>query len=464
MIRVRFAPSPTGYIHIGNTRVALFNWLFAVRHKGQFILRYDDTDVGRSKEEYVAGIAEDLAWLGIKAHEIFFQSRRCERYVLVVEQLKEAGLLYPCYETPEELELRRKIRLSRKLPPVYGREALKLTAQEKQKLEAEGRRPHWRFLLPNFAGNPFETQRSDVHWDDAVRGRQAIDLASLSDPVLVRADGTYLYTLPSVIDDMDMGVTHILRGDDHVTNTGVQIAIFRALGAGIPVFGHINLLTAASGEGLSKRKGDLSIRSLREAGFEPMSIASLAALIGTSVNVEPCKTMHELAGRFRLESVSGSAARFDLNELVTLNRHMVHELTFAEASGRLAACGITGNKAGPFWLAVRGNLDKLTDACDWWTIITDKDLTFAALSPAENAFLQQSARFLPAEPWNRETWQLWIDRLKEETDKRGKALFKPLRYALTGRESGPELAEFLPLIGRQRVLLRLKAKKMTGYD
>jgi len=458
MIRVRFAPSPTGYIHIGNTRIALFNWLFAMQHAGQFVLRYDDTDTERSKSEYVEGICQDLAWLGIKPDEVFFQSKRFNRYDQVIEQLKASGHLYACYETPEELELRRKIRLSRRLPPVYDREALRLSAAKKEAYAAEGRKPHWRFLLPNFVDNPFETQRSEVHWDDAVRGRQTVDLASISDPVLIRADGTYLYTLPSVVDDIDMAVSHIIRGDDHITNTGVQIAIFAALGAAVPVFGHINLLTTLSGEGLSKRKGDLSVRSLRQTGFEPMAIATLAVLIGTSESVEPCMSMQELTKHFDLASVSRSAAKFDPAELVSLNRHIVHGLTFAEVADRLAAMAIKGDKAAPFWLAVRDNLDTLADAGDWWKIVTDQTLHYEPLSNADRDFLQAALGFLPAEPWGRETWQQWTERLKDETDRRGKSLFKPLRRALTGRESGPELAELLPLLGLHLVTERLRSR------
>lgn len=455
MVRVRFAPSPTGYIHIGNTRIALFNWLFAMQNNGQFVLRYDDTDVERSKQEYVAGIAEDLQWLGIKPDEVHYQSRRFARYDAVAEELKAAGLLYPCYETLDELELRRKIRLSRKFPPVYGREALKLTDEEKQAFEAEGRKPHWRFLLPNFAENPFATQRTEVQWDDLVRGKQTIDLASISDPVLIRADGTYLYTLPSVIDDVDMKISHIIRGDDHVTNTGVQIAIFAALKAKMPVFGHINLLTTSSGEGLSKRTGALSIRSLREGGYEPMAVSSLAALIGTSENVTPCPTMAELSQHFSLDAVSKSAAKFDPVDLLNLNRHLVHDMAFAAVASRLKALGIDGAQAEPFWLAVHGNLEKVVDAASWWLVVTDTTLDFADLCVEDKDFLRQAATLLPSEPWKHDTWQQWIAALKTATERKGKALFKPLRVALTGQESGPELADLLPLMGKTLVEKRL---------
>lgn len=471
MIRVRFAPSPTGYIHIGNSRIALFNWLFAQQHKAecakgaaaktaekqpQFILRYDDTDTARSKQEYIDGIAEDIAWLGIKPDEIYFQSARFDRYHLVCDNLREAGLLYPCYETAEELERRRKILLSRKLPPVYGREALKLTAAEKKAYERQGRKPHWRFLLPNYEkGNPFAVKRSEVHWQDAVRGRQTVDLASVSDPVLVRADGSYLYTLPSVVDDMDMGVSHIIRGDDHITNTGVQIALFTALAAEIPVFGHINLLTAASGAGLSKRKGDLSVRSLREAGFEPMAIASLAVLTGTSENIAAYKTMAELAAHFSLAGVSKSPAKFDQADLLSLNRHIIHDMSYEQAAADLAELGIKGDKAKPFWAAVRGNIDKLPEAAAWWPVIADKAIKFLPASYDEAAFLQKSAALLPPEPWTHDSWRQWVEKVKQASDRKGKALFKPLRHALTGRESGPELADLLPLLGKETVLCRL---------
>ncbi|RCL01262.1 MAG: glutamyl-tRNA synthetase [Candidatus Tokpelaia sp. JSC085] len=456
MIRVRFAPSPTGYIHIGNARIALFNWFFAVQQKGQFILRYDDTDIKRSKVEYIKGIAEDLTWLGIKLNEIYCQSKRFDRYDQAVKKLKKAGLLYPCYETPEELEWQRKRRLSQKLPPVYGRGALRLTMKEKQVLEAQGRKPHWRFLLPNFTENPFEIQCSEVSWDDLVRGRQTIDLSSLSDPVLIRADDTYLYTLPSVVDDMDMRVTHIIRGDDHVANTGVQIAIFKSLVSTLPTFAHINLLTTISGAGLSKRKMDLSIRSLRAAGFEQASIASLAVFIGTSQNVEAHKTVEKLAGHFNLTSASKTAAKFNVDNLVNLNRHIVHELTFDDVADRLMAMDIAGDKAKPFWFAIRNNLETVTEAYSWWKIITDKNMQFPFSSHADRQFLHQAARLLPPEPWNQATWQQWIKCLKEKTDRRKESLFRPLRIALTGCERGPELAVLLPLLGRDLVFARLQ--------
>ncbi|WP_312797260.1 glutamate--tRNA ligase [Tianweitania sp.] len=451
---VRFAPSPTGMIHIGNARTALFNWLFALKTSGQLIQRFDDTDVARSKQEHADAILTDLAWLGIKPSAIEYQSKRFAIYDAAVAKLKAAGLLYPCYETAEELERRRKIRLSRRLPPVYGREALKLTADEISALEADGRKPHWRFLLPNFADDPFAPRRTEVHWDDVVRGPQTVDLASMSDPVLVREDGTYLYTLPSVADDIEMGITHIIRGDDHVTNTGAQIALFRALGAEPPAFGHHNLLTTASGEGLSKRTGALSITGLRESGIEPMAVASLAVLIGTSESVQPVATMEELAARFDPAATSKSAAKFDPAEVGTLNRALIHQMPFTEVQTRLAELDIDGPQAEAFWLAVRGNLETVADAATWWRIVREGPDTAESLSDEDRGFVSEAFDLLPPEPWDRGTWKIWTDAVKAQSGRKGKALFMPLRLALTGRLSGPELADLLPLLGRAGTLAR----------
>lgn len=448
-VTVRFAPSPTGNIHIGNARTALFNWLFALKNDGRFIQRFDDTDVERSRQEYADNILTDVAWLGIKPVAVEYQSKRFPIYEAAVARLKAAGALYPCYETAEELDLKRKIRLTRKLPPVYGREALKLTEADRAALEADGRRPHWRFLLPNFDTDPFAPKRTEITWTDLVRGHETVDLASLSDPVLVRGDGTYLYTLPSVADDIDLGVTHLIRGDDHVTNTGVQIALFRALGAEPPAFGHHNLLTASSGEGLSKRSGALSIGSLREQGIEPMAVASLAVLTGTSENVIAARDMAELAAHFDLAATSRSASKFDPADLVALNRTLLHGAPFADMAGRLAALGIAGPMAEPFWLAVRGNLDRLADAAAWWGVVVDGPAERPEFSDEDRDFLRAAFDALPPDPWDGATFKLWMDQVKDSTGRKGRALFMPVRLALTGLPSGPELADLLPLLGRE---------------
>jgi glutamyl-tRNA synthetase len=446
-VTVRFAPSPTGHIHIGNARTALFNWLFAMKHGGRFIQRFDDTDLARSRQEYADAILYDLHWLGIFPDATHYQSRRIENYDAAVERLKEAGVLYACYETPEELDLRRKVRRTR-------REALKLTADEKAAFEADGRRPHWRFLLPNFDADPFEPQRTDIVWTDVVRGEETVDLASLSDPVLVREDGTYLYTLPSVVDDIDMEVTHVIRGDDHVTNTGVQIALFKALGAEPPAFGHHNLLTTSSGEGLSKRSGALSIAGLRESGLEPMAVVSLAVLIGTSENVSAVADIAELAQRFDPAATSKSASKFDPDELIVLNRALLHKTPFSEVQDRLSALGISGEKAELFWLAVRGNLDRLPDAVSWWKIVKAGPQEPAELSDEDRDYVRDALDVLPEEPWDGSTWKAWTEAVRKESGRKGKALFMPLRLALTGLAAGPELADLLPLLGREGTLAR----------
>lgn len=453
-VTVRFAPSPTGRIHIGNARTALFNWLFSQKNKGRFVQRFDDTDIVRSKQEYADSILYDLHWLGIFPDVIDYQSKRFYIYDAAVERLKAAGVLYACYETPEELDLRRKVRRTRGLPPVYGREALTLTVEQIAEYRQDGRKPHWRFLLPNFTSDPLQPERTDIRWTDLVRGEETVDLASLSDPVLVREDGTYLYTLPSVVDDIDMGITHVIRGDDHVTNTGVQIALFKALGAELPTFGHHNLLTTTTGEGLSKRTGALSIEGLREAGVEPMAIASLAVLIGTSESVQAMSTMAELADHFDPAATSKSASKFDPDELFVLNRTLLHNMPFSDVRDRLTVLGISDARAEPFWNAVRSNLDRLADAAKWWRIVNDGVQSKPEFSDEDRDFLRQAFDLLPGEPWDGSVWKVWTSAIRENTERKGKALFAPLRLALTGLSAGPELADLLPLLGREGTLAR----------
>jgi glutamyl-tRNA synthetase len=437
MTIVRFAPSPTGLIHIGNARTAIVNYLFARKSAGKFLLRYDDTDVERSKDEYAQAIAEDLAWLGIVPDQVAHQSKRSARYDAAAEKLKAIGRLYPCYETPDELDRRRKRQLARGLPPVYDRAALKLTPEERAKLEAEGRKPHWRFKLDN----------RTVEWNDLIRGPQHIDTASLSDPVLIRGDGSYLYTFTSVVDDIDFGITQVIRGEDHVVNTAVQIEIFEVLGGTVPQFAHHSLLIGADGKGLSKRLGSLSIRSLREQGLEPMAVVSHTALLGTSDSIHPCQDYRELIASFDLSKLSRAPARFDEAELRHLNAKLLHMLPYDAVKDRLGY----GNEA--FWLAVRGNLGVLADAKDWWQVIAD-DIEPSA-SADDRAFLAEAAGLLPAEPWDGRTWSTWTDKLKGLSGRKGKSLYMPLRLALTARDHGPELAALLPLIGRAKSVKRL---------
>jgi glutamyl-tRNA synthetase len=436
---VRFAPSPTGLLHIGNARTALLNALFARREGGTFVLRLDDTDLERSRPEFAIAIEEDLAWLGVPPDAVVRQSDRFAAYAAAAERLKGVGRLYAAYETPEELEFRRKRQLARGLPPVYDRAALKLTDEERAKLEAESRRPHWRFLLDH----------RTVEWRDLVRGASHVDCASLSDPVLVRADGTYLYTLPSVVDDIELAITHVIRGEDHVTNTAVQIQILEALGAPVPAFAHHNLLTTASGEGLSKRLGHLSLKGLREAGLEPQAVASLAVLVGSAEAVRPVKDLDELARLVDFAHISRAPAKFDEAELAHLNARLVHELGYDEVKERLATLGIGGGEA--FWLAVRTNLAKMTDAVEWWSVVQGPIVPVIA----EPAVVNAAAETLPPTPWDGSTLKRWTEAVKAATGAKGKALFMPLRLALTGRDHGPELAPLLPLIGRERAGRRL---------
>jgi len=449
---VRFAPSPTGRLHIGNIRTALYNWLFAKKQAGSFILRLDDTDVERSTEEFARGIVDDLAWLGINPDRQEKQSDRFDVYDKAAEKLRAEGLLYPCYETPDEIDRRRKRLMARGLPPVYDRAGLKLTDDEKAAFEAEGRKPHWRFLLPNFADSPFETQRTEVRFDDVVRGEQVVDLASMSDPVLIRGDGTYLYTLPSVVDDIDMGVTHVIRGGDHITNTGAQIAIFKALGGPIPEFGHHNLLQDASGEGLSKRTGALSIASLKEQGLEPMSVASLATLIGTGQAVEECSNLDTLAEVFDPIKVSKSDAKFDASDLTALNEKLLHGLSYSDAKDRLETLGADRGEA--FWEAVRENLVYFKDVAEWADIVDGK-FDAIALEADDADFIATAKASLPADPWSDDVWSVWTGALKQETGRKGRQLFMPLRKVLTGKEHGPDLGKLLPVIGREGTLARL---------
>lgn len=453
-VTVRFAPSPTGHIHVGNARTALFNWLYSRSHDGSFILRFDDTDLQRSRTEYATSIMTDLRWLGIEPDRIERQSERFAVYDQVAEKLKAKGLLYPCYETPDELDRIRSRRRARGLPPVYDRRSLKLSDEERAAFEKDGRKPHWRFLLPNFVDDPLVMQRTERSWDDVYRGSQAIDLASMSDPVLIREDGSYLYTLPSVADDIEMGVSHVIRGDDHVTNTAAQIAIFAALGAEAPVFGHHNLLQSESGEGLSKRTGALSIGALREEGLEPMAVAAFAALIGTSEPVQPVGSMAELTGLYAKARVNKAAARFSVDELRTLNTKIVGQTDFENVAERLAALGVDCDEN--FWLAVRDNIRTTAEAADWWQIVHgDIDST---ADPADADFLAEAADCLPPEPWDTTTWSVWTSALKERTGRKGRQLFMPLRLALTGRDRGPELASLLPFFGRPNTMARLSAR------
>ena len=438
---VRFAPSPTGLLHVGNARTAILNYLVARKNGGKFLLRIDDTDTERSKPEYETAILDSLKWLGV-SHDLFArQSERAPAHQEAAEKLKASGQLYPCYESALELDRRRQRQIASGKPPVYDRAALALTAEDRAKLEAEGKRAHWRFKL----------SQKKVAWKDLIRGEVEIDTAHLSDPVLIREDGRFLYTLPSVVDDVDFAITHIIRGEDHVTNTAVQIEIFEALSGTAPAFAHHPLLIGAGGEALSKRLGSLSLKLLAEDGIEPMAAASYLAKTGTSDSIAPFATMDELVEGFAMEKIGRAPAHFDPAELANLNAKLLHLLPFTAVEARLVAAGVGGEA---FWDAVKANLTRFADVQALWPLVV------GPITPVieDAVFITAAGELLPPEPWDEATWGLWTKAVAATTGTKGKTLFHPLRLALTAREHGPELKKLLPLIGRTRALARLQGE------
>lgn len=439
MTVTRFAPSPTGLLHVGNIRTALHNWLLAKKHGGRFLLRIDDTDSARSREEYVAAIRADLDWLGLDYDGEERQSARFGRYEQAFAGLVEAGRIYPCYETAQELDLMRKVLLGRGLPPIYDRAALALTDKERAAKEAAGEKPHWRFKLDHSAS---------IEWDDGIRGAQHFNPAQMSDPVVRRADGSWLYMLPSAIDDVDMGVTDVLRGEDHVSNTALQIQMFESLGSRPPRFAHEALLTGSEGK-LSKRLGSLGVADLRNAGIEPEALVALLARLGTSLPVEPIADRAALLESFDLVTFGRAPARFDEAELHRLNAQIVHRLPFARVSHLLPA-GM-GEAA---WDAIRPNLSHIDEVADWWRVVTGP-VDAPAFDDEARAFLSTAAATLAGEAWGGDPWHTLTGALKAATGRKGKALFLPLRQALTGMDHGPDMGQLLPLIGRDEALARL---------
>jgi glutamyl-tRNA synthetase len=434
----RFAPSPTGNLHVGNIRTALHNWLLAKQAGGRFMLRIDDTDAERSREEYVSGIRTDLAWLGLTPDGEERQSARFDLYEREFQRLVSSGQVYRCYETAQELDLKRKVRLGRGLPPVYDRAALELTDADHAAKAAAGETPHWRFKLDH--GQPIE-------WLDGIRGPQHFDAKQMSDPVIRRADGSWLYMLPSVIDDIDMGITDVLRGEDHVSNTATQVQMFAALGAAPPRFAHEALLVGVEGK-LSKRLGSLGMTELRDAGIEPEALMALLARLGTSDPVDPALDAQALAAGFNLTHFGRAPARFDEAELHRINAAIVHHLPFARVA-HLLPKGMS--EAG--WQAIRPNLAHISEATQWWQVVTGP-INAPAFSDEDRSYIAQAADVLSAIEAD---WQALTGALKQATDRKGKALFLPLRQALTGHDHGPEMAALLPLIGKEEALIRLRA-------
>jgi len=438
---VRFAPSPTGLLHVGNARLALANWLFARHGGGTFVLRLDDTDAERSRAEFAAAIEADLRWLGLDWDVFLRQSERLHRYNAAVERLKAAGRLYPCYETTQELALKRKRQLGQGHPPVYDRAALNLSDAARVRLEREGRVPHWRFLLEDAA----------VEWADLARGPVRFEPGHMSDPVLVREDGYPLYTLSSVVDDGELAITHVIRGEDHVANTAVQIQLFAALNFTAPDFAHLPLLMGDDGKPLSKRLESLSLKALRGDGMEPQAVCAYLAHLGTSLAASGAETMETLTAAFDITAFGRAAPRFERSELDHLNARFLHHLPFEAVRGRLA---IEDADEG-FWLTVRPNLSKVSEAADWWRILHG-DVEPAIDDPE---FCRTAAELLPDEPWDEATFKTWTAAVSKATGAKGRALFMPLRRAMTGTDHGPELRVLLPMLGRERVLARL-----TGND
>ena len=440
MTVTRFAPSPTGYLHVGNLRTALFNYLIARKAGGQFILRLDDTDPERSKPEFADAIQEDLEWLGLTWDRVERQSLRLDRYADAADQLRAAGRFYEAFETPTELDLKRKKQLNMGRPPVYDRAALHLDTAEIEKLRAERGQGVWRFKLDH----------ERIEWTDGILGDISIDAASVSDPVLIRQDGQVLYTIASVVDDTEMGVTHVVRGSDHVTNTATQIQIIQALGGTVPSFAHHSLLTGPQGEALSKRLGTLALRDLRERGVEPMALLSLLARLGSSDPVELRGTVDDLVDGFEMSHFGSAPTKFDVEDLFPLTARHVQSLPLSAVSDRLVAAGVPDALAERYWQTVRGNTATLAEAGDWWPIF--RDGAKAEVADADAEFVAQAFEMLGEPPYTDNTWAEWTGAAKAATGRKGKGLFMPLRHAVTGKTRGPEMAEVMPLLQKKPAL------------
>lgn len=446
-VRVRFAPSPTGMMHIGNARTALITWLFARANDGHFLLRIDDTDPERSKLEYEEAIEESLIWLGLSWDEKANQKDRLARYDEQIEKLKSEGRLYACYETPEELSLKRKSLLSRGKPPIYDRAALELTDEQIAAYEAEGRKPHWRFKL----------LEEPIAWDDHIRGEVKFHGKDLSDPVVIREDGSPLYHLCSVIDDIDFRITHVVRGEDHVSNTATHVQMFEALGGDVPNFAHLPLISDAEGGKLSKRIGSLSIFDIRDTeGLEPMSVCSLLARLGTSEPIDAFPAIKPLIDTFDFSKFSRGTPKLDPEELLRLNAKIIHEARFDDVNVRLAQMGLQDLDEG-FWDAVKANLQRVPDIKEWWDVA--KGPVTPVIADEDADYIAEALNTVPPAPWDEQTWSNWTSALKESTGRKGKQLFMPLRQALTGMSHGPDMSELLLLIGPKKAAERLSIKK-----
>lgn len=446
MTKLRFAPSPTGYLHLGNIRTALINWLYARSHKGHFILRLDDTDINRSQQKYAKQIEEDLRWLGLNYDEVVKQSDRLLEYKNAAEFLKSQQRLYPCYETSEELELQRKIQLASGKPPLYNRAALSLTPSQIEKYENEGRKPHWRFKM----------EKREIRWHDLIRGEVVFQGELLSDPILIREDGSPVFALATSVDDLEMGITHIIRGEDHITNTALQIQIMENLSKNPNKikFGHLSLISGSKGEGLSKREGSLSLLDLHKQGIESLSINSLLAKLGTSDPIQPHISLEGVLAEFNIQKFGKATPKLDPDDLWQMNVKILQMLPFDQAKERFKGLGLE-DVTPEFWTLIQKNIERFQDVKEWWLICYGHK----SFIEENKSLLEVAEHFLPPEPWDDSTFKLWMDEVKEETGLKGKDLFMPIRRALTGKEHGPELKDLILLLGRLKVLNRLQTAR-----
>ncbi len=443
-IRVRFAPSPTGFMHVGNAIIAIRNWMFAKSQDGIFMLRLDDTDEERSEDKYEQGIYDDLKWLGLDWDEFAKQSDRTDRYDLAIDSLKKSGRLYPCYETAEELDMKRKIQLGQAKAPVYDRSALNLTKDDMATLEESGRKPHWRFKLNDVA----------VKWCDLGRGDVSFEPGHLSDPVLIREDGRPLYTLSSVVDDGELGISHVIRGEDHIANTAVQVELFMALGFNVPIFAHLPLLVGSDGKGLSKRMGSLSLQDIHNSGVEPLALVAYLSHMGASIAADGTQSLAQMAAKFDITAFGRASPRYDPQELNILNIKVLHNKPFSEIKPQLEAIGLN-DVTKEFWAVMHGNVEKLDDVKHWWQVCNGDIETIINADDME--FLKIAAKLLPDGDYDENTYDLWILEVKKETGRKGKGLFLPLRLALSGKSKGPELKYLLPLMGDKLAKSRLNS-------
>jgi glutamyl-tRNA synthetase len=434
MTITRFAPSPTGYIHVGNLRTALMNYLIARKAGGTFILRIDDTDPVRSEQKYVDGIKQDLEWLGLHWDKVERQSERLDRYADAADKLRSIDRFYEAFETPTELDLKRKKQLNMGKPPVYDRAALNLSAEERDALRAERGDGVWRFKL----------DQERINWKDGILGDISIDAASVSDPVLIRGDGQVLYTIASVVDDTDMGVTNVVRGSDHVTNTATQIQIMKALGMTPPSFAHHSLLTGPQGEALSKRLGTLALRDLREQGVQPMALLSLMARLGSSDPMELRSEMSELIEGFDVGSFGTAPTKFDVADLFPLTANVLQAKPLADVADQIADLGVPADLAETFWTVTRDNITTLKDLAAWWTLFSEG--ADPVIDDEDAEFVAQAMAILPEGPFDDTTWKTWTGAVKELTGRKGKGLFMPLRKALTGQSHGPDMSATMTLL------------------